>query len=563
MSELDAQLDDWDGDDFLDAGLGDLVLSKPDQALVELERHMVAVGGLRAFIPLAWHVIEGHESSYVPNWHIDATAEHLEAVSRGEIRRLAIMMPPRHMKSLSVAVMWPVWDWITRPWRRFLFASYAQNLSTRDSVKCRRIVQSPWFRQRWGQAFKLVGDQNTKTRFENDKNGYRLATSVDGQLTGEGGDFIVVDDANNVRQAESEATRLATNSWWDEALSTRLNSPRDGAYVLMQQRVHENDLMGHVLTKESAVPWRILCLPAEYEPDHPQRWFRDPRKEVGELLWPARLGREEVNALKADLGPYGASAQLQQRPAPREGGIFKRSWFPTIRVAPADTVWVRGWDFAATEAKLIKADPDWTAWAKVGWSRSLQKWIIGHVGRCREEPHIVERKLVEVAEADGPGIQIQLPQDPGQAGKAQAKNLLTRLAKYTAYADPVTGDKMSRALAWAGKAGAGMVALVEGDWNKPFLDELTGFPTASHDDQVDAVSSAFDRLVNSTFGIVDWYAQQLARHGVDPGALKTPAQQQAEDQAKAAAKEAPPPAPSPDEQLKALALALGVAIPTT
>jgi predicted phage terminase large subunit-like protein len=507
----------------------------PENALIELDRQIVKEGGLSAFTRLAWPIVEGAEASYQSNWHLDAINEHLEAVSNGEIKRLAIAVPPRHSKSLSTAVMWPAFDWVRRPWRRFLYASYAHNLSIRDSVRCRRIVQSEWYEKRWGHRFKITSDQNTKIRFDNDKNGYRLSTSVDGQLTGEGGDIIVVDDPHNVRKAESETTRESTLTWWNESMSTRLNDPKSGAYVLIQQRVHQGDLMGSVLRQESIIPWTILCLPAEFEPNHPQRWIRDPRKEEGELLWPQRNGPKEIAELKQRLGPYASAGQLQQRPAPREGGIFKRKWFGTpIKVAPADTVFVRGWDFAGTEKKMVKSDPDYTAGAKVGWSQSQQIWIIAHINRFREEPHEVEASLKLQAERDGIGVQIQLAQDPGQAGKSQIKNFMKLLSRYSVFAEPVTGDKMARALTWAGKAGAGMVKLLEDDsWNEDFLQELTGFPTAAHDDQVDAVSSAFDRLLNNTFGIMGFMEQQLIAAGIDPASLKTPSQLAAEKAAEA------------------------------
>ena len=144
--------------------------------------------GLAEFVRQAWPVVEPPSRPYQPGWHIEAICEHLEALGRGEIRRLLINIPPRHMKSLAVAVFWPAWTWIERPEVRWLFASYAQQLSTRDSVRCRRLIESPWYRGNWGASFALAKDQNQKTRFENDRTGYRLATSVGGAATGEGGD---------------------------------------------------------------------------------------------------------------------------------------------------------------------------------------------------------------------------------------------------------------------------------------------------------------------------------------------------------------------------------------
>lgn len=176
-------------------------------------------------------------NAFISNWHIDAICEHLEAVSRFELQRLLINIPPRCMKSLTVGVFWPTWMWINRPETRWLCASYAQQLATRDSLKCRRIIESRWYQRNWGESFQLTSDQNQKTRFENDKTGYRLATSVGGTGTGEGGDFVICDDPHNVEQALSDTQREAALIWWDETMSTRLNDPKRGGMVIVMQRL--------------------------------------------------------------------------------------------------------------------------------------------------------------------------------------------------------------------------------------------------------------------------------------------------------------------------------------
>src|SRR5206468_1779471 len=144
----------------------------------EIEREL-ATRHLRDFVRQAWAVVEP-STPFVPGWHIDAIIEHLEAATRGNIRNLLINVPPRHMKSLLVSVLWPAWEWVSFPQRRWLFSSYAASLSIRDSVKCRTLIESPWYQSFWGDCFSLAIDQNTKTRFDNDKSGYRIATSVGG-----------------------------------------------------------------------------------------------------------------------------------------------------------------------------------------------------------------------------------------------------------------------------------------------------------------------------------------------------------------------------------------------
>ena len=277
----------------------------------------------------SWQTIEAGRQFH-DNWHIDAVSEHLQAVVEGDIKRLIINVPPRHMKSISVAVALPAWTWTIQPDKRFLFASYASSLSIRDSVKCRRLIDSNWYKEHFGNCFELTGDQNQKQRFENNKTGYRIATSVDGALTGEGGDIIVIDDPHNVREAESSTVREGVLEWWDQAMQTRLNDPKTGAFIIIMQRVHEQDLTGHILANDTG--WDHLCLPARYEPEHPtpsqsSLGFVDPRTEDGELLWPSRIDEKTLSQLETSLGTYASAGQLQQRPMPKGGTILKSKWW--------------------------------------------------------------------------------------------------------------------------------------------------------------------------------------------------------------------------------------------
>ena len=253
----------------------------------------------------AWHVVEPHVP-YVHNWHIDAITDHLEAVTRGEIRNLLINIPPRHEKSLNVSVFWPTWVWTSQAYVQWLYSSYVQALSTRDSVKCRRLIQSPWYQERWGHVFQMTGDQNVKTRYENNENGYRIATSVGGVGTGDGGDVIVVDDPHNVLEGESDKKREEVLVWWDEVMSTRLNDPQTGAKVIVMQRVHERDLSGHVLAQGG---YEHLMIRTEYVPTTyvSVTGFKDPRTEEDELLWPERFTKKVIDDMKVVLGDYAFS----------------------------------------------------------------------------------------------------------------------------------------------------------------------------------------------------------------------------------------------------------------
>ena len=279
---------------------------------------------LHEFVKLAWNVVEP-ATKFVDNWHIKAICDYLEACVRGEVRNLIINIPPRHMKSLLVNVFFPAWVWTFAPEKKFLFSSYAEDLAMRDSVQCRKLITSAWYQQRW--KVELSTSQNQKSRFENTKSGYRISVGVGGGATGEGGDFIIVDDPLKAQDANSETTRNSVNLWWDNTMSTRVNDPKASVKIVIMQRLHQDDLTGHLL--EGKEKYEHLCLPAEYEGIRftSSISFVDPRKENGELLWPERFGKEEIQSLKNQLSEMGVAGQLQQRPSSISGNIYKKEWF--------------------------------------------------------------------------------------------------------------------------------------------------------------------------------------------------------------------------------------------
>jgi predicted phage terminase large subunit-like protein len=267
---------------------------------------------LYMFLKSSWRIFDSHP--WIDGWAMDAIAEHLQAIVDGEIRRLIVNIPPRCAKSALCSVVLVPWTWAQKkvshtsgPGVSFLYASFKDNLSMRDSVKCRRVIESPWFQKNWGDRFQLVSDQNTKSRFSNDKGGERLTTSIaDRGATGEGGDCIILDDCNSAKEVESEAVIESTLEWFDGTMRTRLNNQKLGAFIEIQQRLGENDLTGHILSK-SRGEWTFLCLPMEFEPERSfitTIGWKDPRTEPGELLWPERFGPEEVEELKKDLGEW-------------------------------------------------------------------------------------------------------------------------------------------------------------------------------------------------------------------------------------------------------------------
>ena len=238
---------------------------------------------------------------------------------------LIINVPPGHAKSLLTTVFWPAWVWIDHPESRWLFSSYREPLAVRDSLKCRRLIESDWY-QPGALGSELRNDQNQKQRFEKDRTGYRVVVPMSAG-TGERGDYVVVDDPHSVDQAVSDTERTAAVEWWNGSMSTRLNDVSKGHKIVIQQRLHEADLTGDLLTKGG---YEHLCLPAEFEPDRRCRTsigWTDPRTTAGELLWPQRVDQAALDALKTTLGSYRYAGQYQQRPVPAEGGMLKRHWW--------------------------------------------------------------------------------------------------------------------------------------------------------------------------------------------------------------------------------------------
>jgi predicted phage terminase large subunit-like protein len=445
-----------------------------------------AMRRLSEFVRQAWHVLEP-STAFVPGWHIDALCEHLEAVTLGQILRLLINMPPRHMKSLLVVVFWLCWEWIRHPELRWLFASYAATLAIRDSVKCRRLIESFWYQSRWGDRFALTSYQNEKSRFENDKTGYRIALGVGGAATGEGGDRVVVDDPHNIREAESETIRQGTLDWFDQVMNTRLNDPKTGAMVIVMQRLHENDLAGHILRQGG---YEELKLPAEYEGSKHVTGigWQDPRTEPGELLWPERFGAAEIEWLKRSLGSYAAAGQLQQRPAPAEGGILKRRWWRSYLLLPSEfTEMIQSWDCAFKDTDTS----DYVVgqvWGRIGADKYLLDQVRGRmdcpatiqaIKRLSEKWPQAVAKLVE-DKANGPAVVATL--------KHEIAGLIA--------VNP-QGGKEVRAHAVSPQIEAGNVYLPDptiAPWVGAFIDECAAFPQGAYDDQVDAMTQALVRL---------------------------------------------------------------------
>lgn len=453
---------------------------------------------LREYIPAAWHTVEPFRQ-YVPGKHIDAITDHLEAVSRGEILRLCINIPPRLSKSLTVSVFWPTWVWTTWAWKRFVFASYSAALSTKHSLDRRTVIQSDWYQKQWGERVRLSSDQNVKTEFQNDVRGLMLSTSIGGGVTGKGGDVIVVDDPHNPMQALSELEREKAIEYFDRTLSTRLDDPKTGAIVIIMQRLHVNDLSGHVLN-ESEHEWTHLCLPMEAERDEhiklpSGRFFS---RKQGELLAPERFDEIRLAKLKKRLGSYGVAGQLQQRPAPLGGGIFKTSWWRYFDEPPADLDRIfSSWDFTFKETvdgSFIVGE----VWGTRGGDRFLldlvrargdfvaAKAMIRAVANKWEDcsAHVVEGK------ANGPAIISEL------------KTEIAGIIEWPPKGYGVMESKEARAQAAAPTVESGNVYLDRNaPWLSDFLYEANLFPAGTND-QIDSLSQAIAYARRQSSGLL-------------------------------------------------------------
>lgn len=452
---------------------------------------------LADFFRLMWPQVEP-VAHYSHNWHIDAICEHLEAITAGQITRLLINVPPGSSKSLICSVAWNAWEWGPKnlPSTRYLCTSFNEGPVKRDTRKTRDLILSPWFQTLWPHV-KLT--RTAELSFANTKTGSREGVPFT-SLTSQRGDRLVIDDPHSTETAESDLERSRTTRLFREGAMNRLNDQVRSAILVIMQRLHANDVSGEILANEMG--FDHLMIPMEFEADRRKTTsigFTDPRRVDGDLLDQKRFPPTAVAELKNSMGSYAYAGQYQQRPTAREGGLFKRSWFDgKIRPEkPKGGRSCRAWDLAGT-VKKTGNKPDWTVGLRM-WRCGSDYWIDA-VARLQDTPGEVVKTMKSIAATDPFDTTIRVPQDPGQAGKAQAENLVIELTGRIVVAKPVTGDKETRARPCAVQAEAGNVYLVEGDWNAAFLDEICMFPMGSHDDQVDAMSDAFNELaLGSTY----------------------------------------------------------------
>jgi predicted phage terminase large subunit-like protein len=272
------------------------------------------------FVRRAWHIVEPNEK-FVEGRHLKLICDELEACFYGRQKKLIINVPPGFMKSLLTTVFFPAWVWTKAPHKKFMCISYSSKFAERDSRKCRDLVNSDWYQQRFN--VRLATDQREKVNFENTEKGFRKAYGMTG-ITGDHGDFLIVDDPLNIEEAESQVARDNANYVMDDVLPSRVNDPQESVTILIMQRLNEDDPTGHMLKQGG---WEHLCLPMEYEGERfvSSLGFKDFRTTTGELLWPERFPESVLVPLRTNKRKY--AGQYQQRPSPLAGNIFLREWF--------------------------------------------------------------------------------------------------------------------------------------------------------------------------------------------------------------------------------------------
>ena len=441
------------------------------------------------------------------NWHLEIIAAKLTAVREGKIRRLIINLPPRHLKSLMASIAFPAWCLGQDPSAQILCVSYAQDLADKLARDCRGIMTSPWYQRIF--STRLAPHRQAVQEFITTRQGYRLATSTGGVLTGRGADIILIDDPLKPEEALSDAQRKAANEWYDHTLYSRLNDKRHGVIVIIMQRLHEDDLIGHVLAQEG---WEVLSFPAIAEADEVHRietiWGAQCfRRRQGEALHPDREPLETLDRIRRTIGEYNFAGQYQQSPAPLGGGLVRAEWFKRYgekdRPERFDRI-VQSWDTAnkATELSDFSVCTTWGVKGK-------DLFLLGLFRRRLEYPALKRAVREQQSLFDAKEVLIE--------DKASGTQLIQELINdgchgVTRYQP--TCDKIMRLHAQTAMIENGFVHIPEtAPWLAEYLHELTVFPKGKHDDQVDSTAQFLDwfKKPYPGQGILEYYRMRAER----------------------------------------------------
>jgi predicted phage terminase large subunit-like protein len=447
-----------------------------DRALIEA----VLRRDLTAFTQRCFQTIVPGQM-FLPNWHVEAITYELERVRRGETRRLIITLPPRNLKSICASVAFPAFMLGHDPSVRIVCASYAQDLTAKLARDCRIVMERAWYKQLFPRT-RIDPRKNAESEFETTARGCRLGTSVGGTLTGRGGNLILIDDPMKPAEAMSETKRSAVTEWYDSTLSSRLDSKTEGAIVLIMQRLHVDDLVGHVL--EKGTPWTQLDLPAIA--DAPQEIAIGPnktyRREIGEILHPEREPRSVLDELRATMGSSVFSAQYQQMPVPPEGALIKKEWLRYYTESPdlrSGGRIVQSWD---TASKANKKN-DYSVCTT--WLEHKSDYFLLDVFRDRLEYPALRRRIIDHAKAGHADIVLI---EDASSGTHLVQDLCDEGIIRPIAIRPER-EKIVRVEARCATIEAGHVWLPESaPWLDDFLSEVLSFPNGRYDDQVDSMT---------------------------------------------------------------------------
>lgn len=344
----------------------------PYNELSDLYDTLLAEASFYEFFKQSWPHMEGPEVPYEDNWHIKALCDHLQACHDEKIRNLILNLSPRCGKS-SIFVAFAAWVWLSKPYKKFYFASHSLGLGKKHSEGCGNLIKSDWYQIRWGTRFKLVTD--TKELLINDQKGYRAITSPTSRITGQGADYLIADDLNDMQEVKSDVKRASTNEWFKTAFASRINNPKSYVMIIQQQRGHQQDIAGYLLSHDSVGKYVRFIIPMRFEErrrcttvdiDGSGNIWTDPRAEEGALMWPARYSEKALEEKEEEIGVSNFASQFQQRPSPAEGGIIKKHWFSwwKDKTPPEIEYVIQSWDTAFSESKTASFSccTSWGVW---------------------------------------------------------------------------------------------------------------------------------------------------------------------------------------------------------
>jgi predicted phage terminase large subunit-like protein len=432
---------------------------------------------------MSWAVTALAPWERAPAAHHRLLLHRLDAVSRGDIDRLIVLMPPGSAKSTYASILFPVWWFTQHPASAIIATSHTADLANYFGRQVRDMIaeHSPQL------GYDLSYGKRAAARWHTSTRGEYFATGIRGPIAGRRADLAIIDDPVK-SQAEVDSPRQREHLWnWFRAdLTTRLKP--GGRIVLIMTRWHDDDLAGHLLAHEAS-QWDVIRLPAIAEAADPLG------RAIGSPLWPEWEDIAALDRKRLSVGERVWSALFQQAPRPPAGGLFnvtRLETLDTLPIAEPEHV-VRAWDLAATTCTGAN-NPDWTAGVKLQRDRA-GRYTVLDVVRFRATPHQVLETILLTAKADGRSVTVGLPEDPGQAGKQQVAYYVGRLAGFHVVTSRDTGAKVTRAIPVASQVEAGNFAILRANWNYIFREELGDFPHGHKDDQVDALSRAFAMLI--------------------------------------------------------------------